>query len=341
MRAPLFFSLGFIVSLCSPLSLVAAASSEETRSGLVEPDLRSGAVLSYAEHDYEKTLASALENRQMVLVEFTGSDWCPPCKRLKKLILNTPEFAEYLKVHNLRFVELDFPRTAGKISKEQMKKQEAIMNRLRVSGFPSVVLVDGNGLPYKKIVGIEKTPEAYVKHLTAGLELKKAFDKAVETAFAQSGRKRAEALVDALELLPSEFRANQDVIIAEIIANDEADEFGFGKKLNSETLLAKQRVLVDEFFKKCAGRVGEENLTETRMEAEKLLKSIPKIQPEIARELNKFISDNYAMIHDFENSLRYLKAAHESDPDSRAGKALLPWIKNMENIIKLEAESAK
>lgn len=335
MKKSLFYTLGVSMFLAvgAHFSAVNVYAAEDVRAVFVEPDTQPAGALSYAEYDYEKTLASALEKGQMVLVEFTGSDWCPPCKRLKKLILNTPEFVEYLKSRNLRFVELDFPRKAGKIAPEQMKKQEAIMNRLRVSGFPSVVLIDGNGLPYKKIVGLEKTPEAYVKHLDAGLELKKNFEKAVADAQAKIGRERAEALANALDLLPPEFRTHRKDIIADIIANDAADEFGFGKKQKSEKLLVEQRKILDAFFKKFGGRFEADEVKETCVEAQKLLESIPDLQPGTALELNKFISDSYALLRDFENALKYLQAAHDADPDSRAGKALVPWIQQMKLII--------
>ena len=36
----------------------------------------------------EKAKALAKKDKKMILVEFTGSDWCPPCIALKKNVFN-------------------------------------------------------------------------------------------------------------------------------------------------------------------------------------------------------------------------------------------------------------
>ena len=52
----------------------------------------------------------AKAEKKMVLMDFTGSDWCPPCKALHKNVLTSPEFEAYAD-KNLVLVEVDFPRT--------------------------------------------------------------------------------------------------------------------------------------------------------------------------------------------------------------------------------------
>ena len=44
----------------------------------------------------------------MVLMDFTGSDWCGWCIKMDKEIFSTPEFQKYAQA-NLVLVELDFP----------------------------------------------------------------------------------------------------------------------------------------------------------------------------------------------------------------------------------------
>ncbi len=56
----------------------------------------------------------------MVLLDFTGSDWCPWCIRLDKEIFSTSEFKDYAK-ENLVLVELDFPQ--GKTLPRAVQKQ--------------------------------------------------------------------------------------------------------------------------------------------------------------------------------------------------------------------------
>ena len=58
--------------------------------------------------DLPKALDKAKAENKMVLMDFTGSDWCPPCKALHKTVLTSPEFEAYAQT-NLVLVEVDFP----------------------------------------------------------------------------------------------------------------------------------------------------------------------------------------------------------------------------------------
>lgn len=321
-------ALASVLALSAPFAL--AAEDNAPRSGLIAPDLNAGPSLPFAETDYAKALEAAKAEKQMLLIEFTGSDWCPPCKKLKKSILSTEAFADYLKAKNLRFVELDFPRKPGKISKAQMARQEAVLSYYNASGFPTVLIIDSDGMPYGRIVGIEKTPEAYLKRVSDALELKEKFVADVAEAQKKSGAARAEALVDALNCLPIEYREYQKAIIKDIIANDPEDQYGYAQKTRTARLLEEQREILKTFFGKFRGKNSPEDVVDARNEALRLLQT-PELQPAIILALNKFISDGYALERNFEKTLEYLKAAHAADPNSRAGKALIPWIKNLEN----------
>src|SRR5262245_55081600 len=59
--------------------------------------------------NFDKALAQAKTEKKMVLMDFTGSDWCPPCKKLAKDVFSQKEFADYAK-DKLVLVELDFPQ---------------------------------------------------------------------------------------------------------------------------------------------------------------------------------------------------------------------------------------
>lgn len=291
--------------------------------------------------DLERALAAAQSENQMLLVEFTGSDWCPPCKRLKKDILSTQAFADYVASNNLRFVELDFPRAKGAIPPELMKKREAIMLRYNVQGFPSVVVIDADGMPYKKIVGGAKNTTDYTKMLSDALSTKAKFAEAVSAAQDKTGLARADALAAALEILPPDCRSYQKEIVKDLMENDPEDRLGFKQKSRRAALLSEQREILKNFFAKHRKKITPEGISAARDEALKLLNS-PEIQPTIALRLNKFISDGYAMSHDLENALKYLKAAHAAAPETREGKSLVQWVENMEQVIeKLKKQKAQ
>ena len=85
----------------------------------------------------------AFEEKKLVLLEFTGSDWCPPCMRMHKEVLTRPEFEAYAKT-NLIYVELDFPRSKPQ-SDEVKKANEGYAEQFKIEAFPTYVLLNGAG----------------------------------------------------------------------------------------------------------------------------------------------------------------------------------------------------
>jgi len=110
--------------------------------------------------------AKAKVENKMVLLDFTGSDWCPPCKALHKNVLTSPEFAEFAKKH-LLLVEVDFPRSKPQ-SDELKSANKALAKKFGIKGYPTIVVLDSNGkeLSNKSGYGGEK-PEAFIARIAA------------------------------------------------------------------------------------------------------------------------------------------------------------------------------
>ncbi len=96
--------------------------------------------------DYQKAQEEA--NHKLLLLDFTGSDWCGFCFQLDKAILSQPQFKEYAN-KNLVLVEIDFPRRGGSRWNAQpaaLKKQnQELAEQYQVQGFPTLVVLDGDG----------------------------------------------------------------------------------------------------------------------------------------------------------------------------------------------------
>ena len=103
--------------------------------------------------DLPKAQAKAKAEKKMVLVDFTGSDWCPPCKALHKNVLSSPEFLNYAK-DNLVLVEIDFPRTKPQAA-ELKKANKELAKKHNIEGYPTVVVFDSNGKELMKDVGYD------------------------------------------------------------------------------------------------------------------------------------------------------------------------------------------
>jgi thioredoxin-related protein len=101
--------------------------------------------------DLPAAIAQAKKEKKTVLMDFTGSDWCPPCKALNKEVFSSKEFADYAK-DKLVLVELDFPKT--KQQNATLKKaNEALAEKYQIGGFPTVILLNGDGKELWRQVG--------------------------------------------------------------------------------------------------------------------------------------------------------------------------------------------
>ncbi|MFN7139088.1 MAG: thioredoxin family protein [Limisphaerales bacterium] len=113
--------------------------------------------------DYNAALQKAQTENKPVLINFTGSDWCGWCIRLKDEVFDKPEFRKYAQ-ENLVLLELDFPRNK-KQSASVRSANEKLASRYGVQGFPTVFLVDANGNPVLKTGYVRGGPKAFIAEL--------------------------------------------------------------------------------------------------------------------------------------------------------------------------------
>ncbi len=93
--------------------------------------------------DLPAAQALAKKEKKLVFVDFTGSDWCGWCVKLKKEVFDTKEFADYAK-DNLILVELDFPRRKEQ-SAALKKANAALQEKHGVTGFPTLLALNADG----------------------------------------------------------------------------------------------------------------------------------------------------------------------------------------------------
>jgi thioredoxin-related protein len=117
--------------------------------------------------NFDVAKETAAKENKMILLNFSGSDWCAPCIKMKRDIFETEVFKEYAG-QNLVLVRADFPRMKkNQLSKEQIKHNEALAEKYNPLGkFPLTVLFDANGKVIKEWDGYaNQTPEAFVTEL--------------------------------------------------------------------------------------------------------------------------------------------------------------------------------
>lgn len=96
--------------------------------------------------DFSKAKTEASAKSKYILLNFSGSDWCGPCMKLKKEILDSPEFLKFAD-DKLLLVRADFPRNRkNQLSLEQTKQNEALAEKYNNEGkFPLTVLINAEG----------------------------------------------------------------------------------------------------------------------------------------------------------------------------------------------------
>lgn len=93
--------------------------------------------------DLPQALIQAKKENKLVLLDFTGSDYCAPCLALAKNVFSKDDFLNYAKT-NLVLVQVDFPITK-KQSEELQKANEALQDKFKVEGYPTIILLDADG----------------------------------------------------------------------------------------------------------------------------------------------------------------------------------------------------
>jgi thioredoxin-related protein len=113
--------------------------------------------------DFHRAQEEAKAGHKLLLINFTGSDWCGWCKRLDAEVFSKQEFADYAK-QNLVLMTADFPR-AKPLSSDVRQQNATLAQKFGIEGFPTIVLLNGDG----KVVGAlgytPGGPSAFIEEL--------------------------------------------------------------------------------------------------------------------------------------------------------------------------------
>lgn len=96
--------------------------------------------------DFENAKKIAKEKHRLILLNFSGSDWCGPCIRMRKEILGNENFSK-MADSSLVLVNADFPRNKKNQPDKIIRKQnETLADRYDPDGkFPFTLLLDADG----------------------------------------------------------------------------------------------------------------------------------------------------------------------------------------------------
>ena len=119
--------------------------------------------------DFTKAKQLAQADHKLIVLNFSGSDWCGPCIRLHKEIFESDAFMGYANDH-LVLLSADFPRLKkNQLSKEQQAKNDQLADQYNKEGkFPLTLLLTPEGKVLKTWEGFPNiSPEAFTEQVKA------------------------------------------------------------------------------------------------------------------------------------------------------------------------------
>lgn len=118
--------------------------------------------------NFEQAKSEAKKDHKLILLKFSGSDWCVPCIRMEKDVFNADTFTQFAE-DKLVMVNADFPRKKSGLDKAIIKQNEALAEQYDKEGhFPYTVLLDADGKVLKVWDGYKgDKPEEFIDQIQA------------------------------------------------------------------------------------------------------------------------------------------------------------------------------
>lgn len=218
---PIILSAPIAAALPAPMALPATAAQAEWLT------------------DFEAAKRKAAAEHKPILVDFTGSDWCGYCIRMKRDVFDTPEFGAYASEHFV-LLEVNLPKDPA-FDKEQLKRNHRLCDLFDVSAFPTVLVLSSRGHVAGGFVGGKPDLASLQKALAAGI----SNAQRLEEAYSLSGEERVRALTALYRSLPARLQSSARGLRNDIIAQDSGGISGLEVELTAEQQMADFRRRVE------------------------------------------------------------------------------------------------
>jgi thioredoxin-related protein len=123
-------------------------------------------------HNLMEAQVIAQKEHKYILLNFSGSDWCGPCIRMKKEIFESDVFRKMADTE-LVLVNADFPRNKkNQPTPDQQKINDATADKYNPQGkFPYTLLLTEKGIVVHSWDGLPgESPEAFIDDIHNGIQ---------------------------------------------------------------------------------------------------------------------------------------------------------------------------
>ena len=171
--------------------------------------------------DFEAAQKQAEREGKLLLVDFSGSDWCGWCKKLDSEVFAKPEFLKGVK-KDFILVMIDSPRDKSLLSEKAAKQNPELQKKYSISGYPTVLIMDAAGEVLDQTGYRDGGAKAYVKYL---MDVKKyarvIVDMKRDIAMLPKGDPARLAKIDAaFASSDKEVQRKNELYIDELLQND-------------------------------------------------------------------------------------------------------------------------
>ena len=115
--------------------------------------------------DFAAAQKTAEKENKLILLAFSGSDWCGWCVKMDKEVYSDKKFIKKAK-EKFVLVMIDSPRNKEILTKLAQRQNPTLTAKYSVRGFPCSVVVKPNGDEVKRFGGYQRGgPDAFLAML--------------------------------------------------------------------------------------------------------------------------------------------------------------------------------
>jgi thioredoxin-related protein len=118
--------------------------------------------------DFSQAQKDASTQQKLILLNFSGSDWCGPCIKLKHDVFEIVAFGQYAQ-NKLVLVRADFPRLKkNQLPADQQARNDQMAERYNPNGkFPLTVLINSQGKVLREWEGYQPSVQKFITEISA------------------------------------------------------------------------------------------------------------------------------------------------------------------------------
>lgn len=269
--------------------------------------------------DFAAAKAKAQKENKLLLIDFTGSDWCGWCKKLKKEVFSQKLFQQKA-AQEFVLVELDFPQKT-KLDEKLTTQNKGLAKAYSISGYPSIVLTDAAGVEFARTGYKPGGAQTYLDHLQGFVKNYQQAQIFEQEATKLDGIEKAKKLDQAIALLVANgSKRSYDDLSDEIIALDKDGKAGLRPKYE----LPKKISAIESQLKQ------DKDFDKAVAELDKLApqaSNVPSLQQQI------YLFQAGILIKgkgDKTKGLERLQLAQKAAPDTQTGQQLIEFIDRMQ-----------